>query len=123
MCVVDVRDVAELHVRAMTSPEAAAQRLVASADFFWMRQIADLLRDGLGPRAKGIPTRDLPDFVVRALAWFLPTLRAIPPMIGRELHFSSEKARRLLGFSPRPARATILECAESLLAAGVLSGT
>jgi nucleoside-diphosphate-sugar epimerase len=114
-CVVDVRDVAELHVRAMTAPEAAGQRLIASGDFMWMKEVAATLRAQLGDRAGKVPTRELPNFVVRVASYFMPELRTLRPLLGRNLHFSSAKAHRLLGFSPRPAKATVVECAESLL--------
>jgi dihydroflavonol-4-reductase len=117
MCVVDVRDVADLHVRAMTSPAAAGERLIAAGEFLWMGNIATILRDALGEQARKVPTRALPDFVIRLMAWALPAFRSIPPMLGRELKFSSEKAHRLLGFAPRAAGDTILDCAHSLFAA------
>ncbi len=114
--VVDVRDLADLHVRAMTSPEAAGQRFLAAGDFVWMKEIATTLRSALGERAKKVPTRGLPDFVVRSLALFMPPLRMLIPDLGRRNPVSSEKAQRVLGFSPRPATTTIVDCAESLLA-------
>ena len=63
--VVDVRDLAELHVRAMTAPEAAANRFIAAGDFMWMEDIAATLRLHLGSRAGKVPTRRLPDLVFR----------------------------------------------------------
>jgi nucleoside-diphosphate-sugar epimerase len=113
--VVDVRDLAELHVRAMTSPEAAGQRFLAAGDFVWMSEIAAALRAKLGDRAGQVPTRDLPDFVVRLLSLFVPQLRMLTPDLGRRNPLTSEKARRVLGFSPRPATTTVVDCAESLL--------
>jgi nucleoside-diphosphate-sugar epimerase len=113
--VVDVRDLAELHVRAMTAPEAAGQRFLATGDAMWMKDIARTLRSRLGARAGKVPTRDLPDIVVRVLALFLPHLRMLTPVLGRLNPSTSEKARRVLGFSPRPATTTVVDCAESLL--------
>jgi dihydroflavonol-4-reductase len=114
-CVVDVRDLADLHIRAMTAPEAAGQRFVATGDFLWMHEIADTLRSNLGERAARVPTRILPTPVVRLLAVFVPAMRTLTPLLGQKSLFSSAKAQRLLGFSPRPARTTIVDCAESLL--------
>jgi nucleoside-diphosphate-sugar epimerase len=113
--VVDVRDLAELHVRAMISPEAAGQRFLAAGDFMWMADIARTLRTGLGERARSVPTRRLPDFVVRFLSLFVPRMRMLTRDLGRVNRVTSEKARRVLGFSPRPAAATVVDCAESLL--------
>jgi nucleoside-diphosphate-sugar epimerase len=116
--VVDVRDLAELHIRAMTSPEAAGQRFIAAGDFMWMRDIASALHSGLGARAGQVPTRGLPDVVVRIVSLFVPELRMLTPDLGRKNDLTSQKAQRLLGFAPRPAITTILDCAESLLGGG-----
>jgi nucleoside-diphosphate-sugar epimerase len=114
--VVDVRDLADLHVRAMIAPEAAGQRFIAAGEFMWMEDIARTLRSRLGARASRVPTRRLPDFIVRFLSRFLPHLRMLTPLLGRANSVSSEKARRVLGFSPRPAATTIVDCAERLIA-------
>lgn len=116
--VVDVRDLAALHIDAMTSPQAAGERFIAAGEFLWMREIADILRDGLGDRATNAPTRELPDGFVRLLALFNNDLRQITPLLGVAFEQSSEKARRLLNFAPRPVAQTVLDCAESLLALG-----
>lgn len=113
--VVDARDLADLHIRAMTSPEAAGQRFIAAGDFMWMRDIAQTLRSRLGERASKVPTRGLPDFIVRGLSLFIPSLRSLTPSLGRRNSLTSEKARRVLGFSPRPATTTVVDCAESLV--------
>jgi nucleoside-diphosphate-sugar epimerase len=113
--IVDVRDLAELHIHAMTSPEAAGQRFIAAGDFMWMREIAKTLRAKLGEQAGKVPTRDLPDFVVRFLSLFAPLLRMLTLDLGRRNSVTSAKARRILGFLPRPATTTIIDCAQSLM--------
>jgi nucleoside-diphosphate-sugar epimerase len=115
--IVDVRDLAELHVRAMLSPDAAGQRFLAAGEFMWMRDIASTLRARLGDRAAKVPTRALPDFVVRLLALFVPQMRMLTRDLGRVHRLTTEKATRVLGFSRRPATTTVVECAESLLRA------
>jgi dihydroflavonol-4-reductase len=117
--IVDVRDLADLHIRAMTAPDAAGQRFIAGGDFMWMADIARTLRSQLGARAGKVPTRRLPDIVVRFLSLFLPHVRMLTPLLGRTTHLTSEKARRVLGFSPRPAAATVTDCARSLLDSAV----
>jgi dihydroflavonol-4-reductase len=114
--VVDVRDLADLHIRAMTAPAAAGQRFIAAGDFMWMQEIAKILRLKLGDRARKVPTRRLPDVVVRFLSLFIPLLRTLTPSLGRRNSLTADKARRALGFSPRPATTTIIDCAESLIA-------
>lgn len=113
--VVDVRDLAELHIRAMITPEAAAQRFIAVGDFMWLEEIAAILRSKLGGRAGKVPTRRLPDVVFRLLSLFIPVLRTLAPSLGRKDNITAAKARGVLGFSPRPATATVVDCAESLL--------
>lgn len=115
--IVDVRDLADLHLRAMTSPEAAGERFLGTGEFLWMRDMAHTLHDGLG---RQVSTRQLPDFAVRLAARFSdPSLREITPALGRRNRHSTEKARRVLGWHPRPARETVLDCAKSLIEQGL----
>ena len=112
-----MRDLADLHIRAMTAPNAAGQRFLATGDFMWMKDIAGTLRARLGASARVRPR----DAGCRGAAWvvFIPQLRMLTRDLGRMNRCTSEKARRLLGFSPRPAATTIVDCAESLLASRV----
>ena len=112
--VVDVRDLADLHVRAMTSPEAAGQRFIAAGEFLWMAQIARELRTGLGTAARKVPTRRLPDFLVRLLARVDPGIRAVVPYLGRQHLHTAQKAWQVLRWRPRPAATTLIDCARSL---------
>lgn len=113
--IVDVRDVAAIHIMAMTAPEAVGERFIAAGEFVWMNDVAAILRDKLGSKAAKVPTKNMPSFVVRLLALFSARLRTVVPNLDRSLSFSSEKAKRLLGFAPRPAEETVVDCAESLL--------
>ncbi|MEU9779921.1 NAD-dependent epimerase/dehydratase family protein [Streptomyces phaeochromogenes] len=113
--IVDVRDLADIHIRAMTSPEAAGQRFLATGEFTWMREVAQALRAGLGPAGAKVPTRQLPDFVVRFASLFDRPLRAITVSLGRRNRHSTEKAKRVLGWQPRPAAETVVACARSLI--------
>jgi dihydroflavonol-4-reductase len=113
--VVDVRDVAALHVRAMTMPQAGGERFLATGEFLWMEDIAKMLRSGLKERAAKVPTRRLPNALFRIVSLFAHDLRALTPLLGRRFASSSEKAARVLGFVPRPVAATIVDCGESLL--------
>ena len=118
--IVDVRDVADLHIRAMTAPEAAGQRFIAAADFAWMTDIATLLRARLGAAAGKVPTRKVPDFVVRLAGLFDKSLAAVAPRLGRKRTFTSAKAQTLLGWRPRSPEETVLDCARSLIATGAV---
>ncbi len=113
--IVDVRDVADLQIRAMTTPEAGGERFIAVARFQWMAEVAALLRSRLGPGAAKVPRRTLPNFAVRAMGIFDPSVRAIASQLGQKVELSSEKAESLLEWSPRPVEETIVDCARSLI--------
>jgi nucleoside-diphosphate-sugar epimerase len=112
--IVDVRDVAALQVMAMTDPAASGERFIAVSRFAWMEEVARTLREGLGPDAEKVPTRRVPDLMVRAMGLFDPGVRSIVGQLGKELTYSSEKARTRLGWSPRPVEETVLDCGRSL---------
>lgn len=111
--VVDVRDAADLHLRAMSHPAAAGERFIAAAgDGVWLADVARILRERLGA---DVPTTEIPDDVLRAAAASDPSLDSIAREAGRFRHLSAEKARRVLGWQPRPVEETVLATAESLL--------
>ena len=112
---VDVRDVADLEIRAMTSPAAGGERFIAVARFAWMAEVAEVLRERLGPAAAKVPTRTVPNLLVRAMAIFDPGVRSIVGQLGKELVYSSEKARTVLDWSPRQLEETILDTARSMI--------
>jgi nucleoside-diphosphate-sugar epimerase len=112
---VDVRDVADLHIRAMTAPEAAGQRFIAAGTFGWMADLAILLRARLGDAANKVPTRRVPDFLVRLAALVNKELRTAVPRLGQKRDFTSAKAQATLGWRPRPLEETVLDCARSLI--------
>ncbi|WP_329298183.1 NAD-dependent epimerase/dehydratase family protein [Streptomyces sp. NBC_00659] len=114
--IVDVRDLADIHIRAMASPQAAGERFLATGEFTWMLDMARTLREELGRDADRVPTRRIPDFAVRLAARFRdPSLRDITPALGRRNRHSTAKAHRILGWQPRPARGTVIDCGRSLL--------
>jgi dihydroflavonol-4-reductase len=114
--IVDVRDLADLHIRAMTSPEAAGQRFLGTGEFTWMREMAADLKAGLGADGAKVPTRQLPDFLVKISALFDKSLRPIVISLGRKNRHSTAKAERVLGWKARPAAETVVACAKSLIA-------
>ena len=119
--VVDVRDVADLEIRAMTAPEAGGERFIATTQFLWMGEIAAVLRDRLGERASKAPTRTLPNVLVRGMALFDPGIRSVVGSLGKRTELSSEKARTSLEWSPRPVEDTIAETGDSLIRQGAVS--
>lgn len=119
--IVDVRDVAELHVLAMTAPEAAGERFLAVAGrFMSVADIAAVLRARLGPAADRVSTRVLPNWLVRLAALRDASIRPSLAGLGRQKSASNAKARELLGWQPRPNEEAIVATAESLMACGQL---
>jgi nucleoside-diphosphate-sugar epimerase len=114
--VVDVRDVADLHIRAMTHAAAKGERFLAVAgDFMLIHDIAKVLKNRMGEAGKKVPTRQLPNWLVRIAALRDPVVKQILPELGKLKHGSNEKARRLLGWRPRSSEEAIISSAESLL--------
>jgi len=120
--VVDVRDVADLHLKAMTDPAAKGERfLCVAGDFMTIRQMAQALKDGMGANAARVSTRVLPNWLVRLAARFSATARqAASPELGKHKNGSNEKARRVLGWSPRPPEEALVATGESLIRLGVV---
>lgn len=120
--VVDVRDVADLHVRAMTSPKANGQRfLCVAGDFMTVQQMARALKDGMGADASKVSTRVLPNWVVRFAALFSASAReAATPELGKRKNGSAAMARDLLGWEPRPPQEAIVATGESLVRLGLV---
>jgi nucleoside-diphosphate-sugar epimerase len=118
--IVDVRDLADLHIRAMTSSRAAGERFLGVGEFMWMAEISQTLRSQLGAAASEVPTRTMPDFIFRLFAVFDPSLRAMTPRLGKMHRHTAAKAQQLLGWQSRPAMATLVDCAESLISKKVV---
>ncbi|KCZ91686.1 SDR family oxidoreductase [Hyphomonas johnsonii] len=118
--IVDVRDVASAHVAAMTVPEAAGERFLVSQPFMWFSEVVEILRAEFPAYQKKLPKGTLPDFLLKGMALFNPSLKLILPELGRERNISNEKARRVLGWQPHTAEEAILAGAHSLVDAGVV---
>ncbi len=121
MGVVDVRDVADLHIRAMTNPLAKGERFIASAgDAMLMFDYVKVMKAHMGANGKKLPRFQLPSWLVRLLAIREPRLRQALPHLGVISNGTSEKAKRLLGWTPRSREEAIIASAESLVRLGLL---
>ncbi len=119
--IVDVRDVADLHIRAMTDSKARGERFLAvGEDFFTMQQIALVLKSRMGDAAKRVPTRVLPNWIVKLVSLFDPSVKLILPELGKPKNGTNAKAKRLLGWTPRSNEDAITATAESMLKLGLL---
>jgi dihydroflavonol-4-reductase len=117
--IVDVRDVAELHVEAMTAPAARGRRLIATGEFLWILDIVEALRAQCPDRASKLPSKEAPDALIKAAAVANPEMKAIIHDLGRRQTFDAGLALRLLGWSARPARNAVLDGAKSLIRLGL----
>ncbi|QJP14730.1 aldehyde reductase [Starkeya sp. ORNL1] len=118
---VDVRDAADLHIRAMLHPEAKGERFLAIAgDCLSLLDVAKALRQGMGARAAKVPTREAPDWLVRIVALWNANARRVLPDLGKVRNSTSAKAQRVLGWTPRPREEAIVATAESLVRLGLL---
>ncbi|MCI1901550.1 MAG: NAD(P)H-binding protein [Bifidobacteriaceae bacterium] len=114
--VVDVRDVADLHVKELEVPQAAGQRFIASAEgIISMTQIADLIRQQRPELAASISRRRLPGFAVRLGSLVSEQAREAKLLMEINRHVSTSKAQDLLGWSPRYTKEeTVLAAVDSL---------
>ena len=85
-----------------------------AGDFLSVVEMARLLKRRVGLIASKVPTRELPNLLVRVAAVFKPEVRPLVPDLGKMKNATSAKARRLLGWSPRSAEEALVATAESL---------
>jgi dihydroflavonol-4-reductase len=117
--VVDVRDAADLHVRALRAPGMAGERFIASGRYVKLREMADLLRAELGAQAHKVTTRNAPDWLVRLSALFSAEARVAALELGVVRHQDASHAKAVLGWQTRPVERSIVDCARSLLELGL----
>ncbi|MFN8401011.1 MAG: aldehyde reductase [Anaerolineales bacterium] len=118
---VDVRDVADLHIRAMTHPAAKGERFLATVgDALSVLDVAKILRKNLGDAASKVPSAEMPDWLVRVFGLMSPAVRSTVPNLGIIRRTTNEKAVRLLGWSPRTNEEAITATGESLLKLGLV---
>lgn len=113
---VDVRDVAEMHLRAVADPATAGLRFIAHGGGLWLSDMGRILKAAYPDRK--IPTRIAPKFVIRVLALFDPEMRAALAGIGKLPNLSSARARDRMGMTFLPPDQALLACAAALIALG-----
>ena len=121
--IVDLRDIADLHIRALEAPadKVVGGRFIGSSGpFMKFADVAAVLRDRLGPQARKVPTRKMPAIGVRVFALFMPAAKQLIGEIGRTRTHSSAHAQSVLGWQPRPPEDSIVDCARSLIERGVV---
>ncbi|WP_353226974.1 NAD-dependent epimerase/dehydratase family protein [Novosphingobium sp.] len=118
--IVDVRDCADLHVRALTAPGIAGERFIASGPFFKLIEVARVLKARLPVQSRKVPTRRLPDWLVRFSALFNPMIRQIVGELGNVRDADAGHALAVLGWKTRPVEDSIVDCARSLIERGIV---
>jgi len=120
-CFVDVRDVAELHLLAMTHPAANGERFLASSgNSLTILQVAQTLCDHLGDEARKVSTQILSDDMVRAAANKNPVMLGMVKLLGVDMNVTHAKASSLLGWAPRTPEEAIIATAKSLIKLGLV---
>lgn len=120
--VVDVRDVASLHVLALEADAETIrnERFAAAEEYLWFEDVARVLREKLGDRARRVPTRAMPTWLLKLLAVFSRDIRQLAGEVGKLKRTSGAHAKRKLGWTTHPVEQTILDTAESLFAQGIV---
>lgn len=116
--IIDVRDVAAMHVAALEKPEAGGQRYLATAEYMPFPAVAQIVREAY-PHRK-VTSQTVPDWVIRLIARFGGPARQIINDIGNEKIFDGSKGERLLGRKYIPAKQSILDTAEAAFRLGLI---
>lgn len=111
--IVDVRDCASIHIKAMTARDVGGRRLMAAANTLWISEISGILAKAY-PQAK-LPTRIMPNVLVKMAALFDTSIKSIVPDIGTFHEADAAYVSSLTGVIPRPAKDAVLAAAESLI--------
>ncbi|MFB0497492.1 nucleoside-diphosphate-sugar epimerase [Mucilaginibacter sp. OAE612] len=120
-CFVDVRDVADLHLRAMIDPKAKGQRFIATGgESIWLVEVARILKENLGASAGKVKVKQLPNLALRIAALKDPMVKSMIPLLGIPMDLTSARPIHQLGWSPRSPKAAILAAAESLIRVNLL---
>lgn len=119
--IVDTRDTAALHVKCLEEPGLDGERFLAAGGFYKFIEVAKMLKDGLPPEhTKKVPTRVMPNFLVGFLSLFNEGIRSIKSELGKSRHCDTSHAKERLGWETRPAEESVIDCAKSLIAHGVV---
>ena len=118
--VVDVRDAADAHVRAMTHPGRVRPAFIVGGRFFWLRELAAVPARSFPAHAAHLPSGEVPDWW-RAMAPFSACSRRIVHELNCDLSVSAAKAQRVLNWKARPDEDCIRATAQSLIDHGLIA--
>lgn len=117
---VDVRDVAVAHIAAMTTPEADGKRFCCTSEHAWMSEIAVILNNHFSKQGYKIPTRELPNFIIRLVALFDKTVRLVVGNLGKRSEYSNEFIKNVLDWKPRSLEEMIVAMGQSMIEQGIV---
>lgn len=112
---VDVRDVIELHFKALESEAAIGERYAAVSESIWFKEIAQFVLDAQPSYNKKVKAKELPNWFLKIFSLFEKSTRMIIPELGFKANISNEKAKQQLGFAPRSAKEAVMATANALV--------
>ncbi len=116
--IVDVKDVALMHVAAITNDATKGERLLASSETYSFVQIAKVLKS-IYPKSK-VKTAQAPSLLIKFLSLFDGEIKAVLPLLGKPMAISGAKAKRVLGISFIPVQVTLRDSADYLVKNGFI---
>jgi len=112
MGMIDVRDVARLHLAALESPEAAGKRFIAASDEpITMAHLASVLR---GAGYSKAPSRKAPNFAIKLMALFDREVKGLAPQLGIRISYNNQETYDILKWEPTSIDETVVEMAKSI---------
>ena len=122
VCVTDVRDVAEAHLRAIEAPAdvVRGERFPTSQRFMWLDEMAESIRQSAPDLARKVPRHRMPDWLVKLLALFMPEMRQIKSELGNMRDVSGRHTEDRLGLTFTPAERTLEDTVRSLVQKGIV---
>lgn len=114
---VDVKDVADMHIEAMINPKAAGKRFLLSSESLWFKDISNILRSYNFDKA---PKLTAPNLLVKILAIFDKELKIVLFYLGFKNELNSNNAKKILKWKPRKVNQAIIDTAKQLYEFGIL---
>ena len=108
--IVDVRDVAKIHIDALENDESIGKRVIITENTYWVRELSEMLNK----HGHNAPTFTPPVFLVKFLANFDKTIKPVKPLLGVDISFNTEVAKSVLKYDPIPIEKTIEDTCEFL---------
>lgn len=116
--IVDVRDVAAAHIKAMTTQEASGKRFLLVNENMWMKEIAQILAKEFKSRGYNVPTTNYPNAMLHMVGIINKNVKAIIPQCGKVSKFDNTRMKEVLGVTPRETKDTLIDMAYSMVEGG-----